>query len=183
MEALTAILNSPLPVAVTSIIALASLLGYWFFVIPLLEEAKTLRERNAKLQGALLEEIKNHAVSLKVTLDGISESVLDKQNFNELASVISELRLTVERHGDLLQTSVASILQGVRASVEILTRNIADGAADGAHSGDNIRREIDRLGRLLETLSRQLSEVGDRQSQVTGILTGMSIAQRPNKSL
>lgn len=183
MEAITAILNSPLPVAVTSIIALVSLLGYWFFVIPLLDEAKNLRERNNELQGALLEEIKNHAVSLKDTLEGISTNVLDRRNFNELATVISELKLTVERHGNLLQTSVADILQGVRASVEVLSKAIADRAEAGVRSDDDIRREVDRLGRLLEVLSRQLSEVGDRQSQVTGILTGMSIAKSSNKSL
>lgn len=183
MEAVAALLNGPLPIVVTSIIALASLAGYWFFVIPTLEEVKVLRERNTELQATMVEEVKNQTLGLKATLESLQSDVADRENINELLVAIRGMCSSLDQYHGSTSASLREVLGAVRQATESV-RNVVDGhSSDGARASENISREVDRLGRVLDQLSRQLTDVSDRQSQVAGILTGMSIAKSSNKSL
>ena len=183
MDSIQAILNSPLPIAVLAVICVASLAGYWFFVIPMLEEIKTLRTRNTELESTMIIEIKNQTVAFEAALADLNRKVSERRNLNELAVLIGELKTTIERQTADLSTATNDIIKGVRSAISAIAKVIAEKAEASARDDDELRRDLERLSRLVEQLSRQVSDVSERQSQVTGILTGMSITRSSNKSL
>lgn len=183
MDVIPAILNSPLPIAILSILCLACLAGYWFFVIPMLEETRTLRVRNTDLETVVLGEIRQQTATFESALTELRENAVERRNLNELAVIIGELKATVEKQTTQLGVVANDILCGVRSSIADIAKVIADRAEASSRDDEELRRDLERLGRLLEQLSRQVSDVSERQSQVTGILTGMSLAKGTNKSL
>lgn len=71
----------------------------------------------------------------------------------------------------------------VQEALETLSSTLNNTSETYTRKHDDIRREVERLGRLLEQLTRQVADISDKQSQVAGVLTGMSIATTLNRSL
>lgn len=182
MDAIQTIFSSPLPVAISAVIAVACLAGYWFFVIPLLEEVKTLRETNVELQSKLGGEFEQQKASIQRFMQEVMTGVQNQQNVGELVSVINTLRTTVEQQTNALNSTLVRILDDIQESIARLSPVISNLSETSARKDDEIRREVERLGRLLESLTRTVADISDKQSQVAGVLTGMSIASM-NRSL
>ena len=182
MDAIQTIFSSPLPVAISAVIAVACLAGYWFFVIPLLEEVKTLRETNVELQSKLGGEFEQQKASIQRFMQEVMTGVQNQQNVGELVSVINTLRTTVEQQTNALNSTLVRILDDIQESIVRLSPVISNLSETSARKDDEIRREVERLGRLLESLTRTVADISDKQSQVAGVLTGMSIASM-NRSL
>jgi len=182
MDAIQTIFSSPLPVAISAVIAVACLAGYWFFVIPMLEEVKTLRETNVELQSKLGGEFEQQKASIQRFMQEVMTGVQNQQNVGELVSVINALRTTVEQQTNALNSTLVRILDDIQESIARLSPVISNLSETSARKDDEIRREVERLGRLLESLTRTVADISDKQSQVAGVLTGMSIASM-NRSL
>ena len=182
MDAIQTIFSSPLPVAISAVIAVACLAGYWFFVIPLMEEVKTLRETNVELQSKLGGEFEQQKASIQRFMQEVMTGVQNQQNVGELVSVVNALRTTVEQQTNALNSTLVRILDDIQESIARLSPVISNLSETSARKDDEIRREVERLGRLLESLTRTVADISDKQSQVAGVLTGMSIASM-NRSL
>jgi len=182
MDAIQTIFSSPLPVAISAVIAVACLAGYWFFVIPLLEEVKTLRETNVELQSKLGGEFEQQKASIQRFMQEVMTGVQNQQNVGELVSVVNALRTTVEQQTNALNSTLVRILDDIQESIARLSPVMTNISETSARKDDEIRREVERLGRLLESLTRTVADISDKQSQVAGVLTGMSIASM-NRSL
>lgn len=182
MDAIQTIFSSPLPVAISAVIAVACLAGYWFFVIPLMEEVKTLRETNVDLQIKLGGEFEQQKASIQKFMQEVMTGVQNQQNVGELVSVVNALRTTVEQQTNALNSTLVRILDDIQESIARLSPVMTNISETSARKDDEIRREVERLGRLLESLTRTVADISDKQSQVAGVLTGMSIASM-NRSL
>jgi len=154
MDAIQTIFSSPLPVAISAVIAVACLAGYWFFVIPMLEEVKTLRETNVELQSKLGGEFEQQKASIQRFMQEVMTGVQNQQNVGELVSVINALRTTVEQQTNALNSTLVRILDDIQESIARLSPVISNLSETSARKDDEIRREVERLGRLLESLTR-----------------------------
>jgi hypothetical protein len=178
MDALTTILNSPLPIAISAIIAFAACAGYWFFVIPLIEESKNLRQQNKDLQDRLDSELKTHFKDNAASLEAIAVGIRNC-DISDINARLSELHKILESQNVALIRSLEvniNQVQSVLGAIELQLRNAK--GVDG-----NMKKELSDIIRLLDNISSDVDDISDKQSQVTGILTGMSIAQSINRSL
>lgn len=183
MDAIQTIFSSPLPVAISAIIAVACLLGYWFFVIPLLEEVKKLREANASLQSKMGDEFELQKANLQKFMQELTTSLQSQNNISELVAIVNSLKVAVDHQSTALDSSFRQLAEDVRDSLDSLNTALSNTSDSSTRKHDDIRREVERLGRLLESLATKVMEVSDKQSQVAGVLTGMSIAKTMNRGL
>lgn len=172
MDFITTIFNSPLPVALSAIIAILACAGYWFFVIPMLEEVKTLRTRNNELQDMLQGEFKRHLEQNLVKLNNMA-STFDNISHKEILTALIELKEMLAEHNTnalhKVETNVSAIFKVLaRMETKMKTKPTA---------------ELTEITKMLNTILAEVDDIGDKQSQVTGILTGMSLAQSLNKRL
>lgn len=183
MDSINTIFSSPLPVAISAVIAVACLAGYWFFVIPLLDEVKTLRETNSSTQQKMGDEFELQKANVQRFMQELAASLQSQQNITELVSTVSSLKLAVEHQTTALSGSLERMFEDVQEALERLTSALNQTSETSTRKHDEIRREVERLGRLLEQLTRQVADISDKQSQVAGVLTGMSIAKNMNRGL
>lgn len=183
MDAIQTIFSSPLPVAISAVIAIACLAGYYFFVIPLLEEVKALRTSNSDLQRKLGDEFELAKANMQRFMQELATGMQSQQNITELVTIVGSLKAAVEHQSTALSGTLDRMFEEVRESLAKLGSALTNTSDTSTRKHDEIQREIDRLGRLLETLTRQVSEISDKQSQVAGVLTGMSIARTANRGL
>lgn len=182
MEFIQTIFSSPMPVAISAVIAVACLAGYWFFVIPLLETNKRLQEQNDELQKRVSGEFDQQKASIQKFMQELTSAMQNQQNITELVGAVNALRAIVENQSHALGGTLTRMLDDVKDTIVRLS-NVLDATSEtSARKDDEIRREVERLGRLLESLTRTVADISDKQSQVTGVLTGMSIAGA-NRSL
>ncbi|MNQ21842.1 hypothetical protein D3C85_349700 [compost metagenome] len=183
MDFMQTILSSPLPIAVCAVITLACLAGYWFFVIPLLEEVKTLRDSNTELQKKLGDEFELQKANVQKFMQELATSLQSQQNVTDLVTMVGALKSAVEQQSTALSGVMERMFHEVRDSLDKLGE-VLDTASDSSkHDHTDIQREVERLTRLLESLARQVSDISDKQSQVAGVLTGMSMVKSMNRGL
>lgn len=183
MDFMQTILSSPLPIAVCVVITAACLAGYYFFVIPLLEEVKTLRDQNSDLQRKLGDEFELQKANVQKFMQELATSLQSQQNVSDLVTIVGALKSAVEQQSTALTGVMERMFLEVRESLDKLSE-VLDTAFDHSKQGrSDVQREVERLTRLLESLSRQVSDISDKQSQVAGVLTGMSIAKTMNRGL
>lgn len=183
MDFINTIFSSPLPVAISAVIAVACLAGYWFFVIPLLEEVKTLRTKNVELQSLLGEEFVQQKASVQRFMAELATGLQSQQNINELVAVVASLKSTIEQQHHALSGSLERMLHELQEIVRRLVSAVDNTTDSSGRKDEEIRREVERLGRLIESVSRTVADISDKQSQVAGVLTGMGIAKGMNRGL
>jgi ABC-type transporter Mla subunit MlaD len=174
------LLNSPVATIVAVAVAVAALAGYWFFVIPLLDDHKKLkieldsvREENRKLQDSgqsdvnlNLESILQHNASVnKILLDlqsdiqknpdrafeRIQEALTNlKDNGKDSSSALNELRMTLH-----------SILEHVQ----------------------NTRLRDETLHNHISELLRYMYGINEKQNQIISALLGLSKLQDNNRGI
>lgn len=183
MDFIQTILSSPLPTAIAAVIAASALAGYWFFVIPLLEEVKELRSQNSNMQNRMGDEFDSQKANVQRFMNELASSIQGQQNINELVTSIEDLKQAVDQQAKSLGGNFAQTLSDIRTALSALNQALSNTSEAANRKDEEIRREVERLGRLLEQLTRQVADISDKQSQVAGVLTGMSIARQQSRDL
>lgn len=152
------IYSSPIPTILALAIAIMLGAGYWFFVFPLLDEVKLLRTKNVELQDNLLE----HSRKSTDTLAAMSQSLAD-------------IKAIVERPGSGGSSSIEELKTLCDGIVTSLGDIRAGLARDNPRDRANLTTQIDNIDRNIERILRTTSEIGDKQSQVSGIILGLTM--------
>lgn len=179
MDFIATIFSSPLPVAVSAVIAVSACAGYWFFVIPLLEEVKVLRVRNKELQDNLEVELRTHFKDNSDKMDNLATSIASC-DIKDVSTKLSELKAILEAQNSALIHSIEVNINQVHTILGNVETQLK---SEGGTGNDKIRGELSSINKLLDDIASDVDDISDKQSQVTGILTGMSIAQSMNRSL
>lgn len=145
MGFLEVILSSPLPTVLALFVAGILLAGYWFIVLPQLAEMKNLRE--------------NHTEALS-TIAKFDENFI-KINDNTTKTNVSLQAVTaiVERQAKQMQVLTQHTLH-----ISQRTKNIEEQVA-----------ALQVLARNSEHALRILSEISDKQSQLSGVVFGLNL--------
>jgi molybdenum-dependent DNA-binding transcriptional regulator ModE len=155
MGAIDVLYSSPIPVSLAIGFNLILLAVGWLFVLPLHEEVKSLRKR-----------AENFDNSYSQSVDAIKKM---QDDLDEILGVV--------KHPDTQAlTSLAVVCDALMSQVNDIRNNL----------GKEDPRERAELLNLLETLERNserilrtVSDVSDKQSQVTGLMIGLGM-QRGN---
>ena len=145
------ILSSPLPTIIAVVVALLLAAGYWFFVLPGMEELKNLRTRNMELESEVLN---------RLNLDTI----------DNIKAQLDAIKATVERPTglDSLKESLTAIKDGIRELKESLNTS----------GNSSVLLQLNTIERNTERLLRNVADLSDKQSQATGVLLGLSMTSR-----
>ena len=145
------ILSSPLPTIIAVVVALLLAAGYWFFVLPGMEELKNLRTRNTELESEVLN---------RLNLDTI----------DNIKAQLDAIKATVERPTglDSLKESLTAIKDGIRELKESLNTS----------GNSSVLLQLNTIERNTERLLRNVADLSDKQSQATGVLLGLSMTSR-----
>lgn len=180
-EILSAVLSSPIPIVVSGSIALCMLMMAWY-LIPLIGETKKLREENQELTEKYLDAVGTRYTDLEVTIASFA-STLKEADEVQWNLFLLEFNTYIDKQQKFL-TAIND-----RSSTEILAglNNAHTSAANYRDKDDanqtRMLRDIERMNQLIEQLTYKISDISDKQSQTTGILTGMSILHGNNKPL
>lgn len=191
MEVIQNILSSPLPIAICVIITICCLAGFWFFVIPMMEEAQALRakdkdngEQIAKLLlmvDGMQTRIGAEADAQRAKTQQLMEEVIAGQhsqtNILELIASVNSLRSRSEQQLTSISTSLEVFTRVLNEAIERLDDTLDEAKNDSVHKHEDTRKELERLSRMLENVTNALATINEKQSQVTGVLTGLSIAK------
>jgi len=177
MNGIEVLVNTPLPTIASVIVAVACLIGYYLFVLPLISENRQLKKDNKELEGKL---------------DVVSDTTLNKlldQNlrFNE---VLQRLEADIKNNPDKAVEKIIQALDkldgmmdkkdsvAITAVAEIRTMlsNIVE-----QHHGSKSRDDM--LHTMMQELIRAMHNISDKQSQIIGALLGMSRIQDRNRPL
>lgn len=150
MDFLNAFLSGPVPSVVAIIIALLLAAGYWFFVFPLVNEVASLREINNKMTAELLQQ---------------------NANASAFASALKELK-----HGKLDQGALNKLLE----AQDIVQKSLRDVSNGLLELKEKSLRTDSELIHNLERIVRMVSEVNDKQSQVSGVILGLTMSHAHN---
>jgi hypothetical protein len=156
MDFLNAFLSGPIPSVVSVLIALMLAAGYWFFVFPLVSEAASLRESNNKLTAELSQ---TSAAALAV-----SQQLLEIKRLcqDQSSSIGQEILPKLLEH----QESVQRVLRDLRTA-------LSDFQDKSTRTDSEVVRDLERIVRII-------SEINDKQSQVSGVILGLSMSNAHN---
>lgn len=184
MDVISSLASNPLPTAIAAIVAIAACLGYYFFVIPLMDEHKKLKE---KYETLVEEHEEGHAGKFTEQLGEIQEAVHrlrdaltdgSQNDANKLKmledffSEISKYHITVDRGHEDLQGELEKLNSLIRKVSEFSQTFVA-----GAKARD------DSIDRLLVEVNRNMNSINEKQSQILGALLGMSRIQDRNRGI
>lgn len=173
------IINSPLSTGIATVIAIVSLLGYYFFVIPMIKEKEIDKARIIELeterrnlqdainsQLALKLDVLNRIVEeLQRTLDDQSEQTEScYRGIDALSEAVAKVRLSIESGGystqfERMQNSISNVLETTR-SASLATQS----------------RE-DSILHTIAQLQSSINSINEKQHQVLGALMGLSRIQ------
>lgn len=184
MDVISSLVNNPLPTALAVVIAIAACLGYYFFVIPLMEEHKKLKEKYEALVEERedthsskfvdeLNEIKKSVHCLKESLtDGTQDSLTKLTAMEDFFAEISKYHITVDRGHEDLQDELEKL--------NTLIQRVSDSSQTFV-AGSKARD--DSIDRLLVEVNRNMININEKQSQILGALLGMSRIQDRNRGI
>ena len=160
MGAIDAILSSPIPTIVLLVACILLGAGYWFFVFPQIDEIKTLRTRDSEWQG------KYDTLQARLT-EVNTKSVDTLQTFN---ATMEKLRAAIEKPDDgkefeILSENILTALGDIRLNL----------GKDTSRQQAELLSQIDNIERTTERILKSVSDLSDKQSQVSGILLGISM--------
>lgn len=182
MQAITTVLSGPLPIAISTTVALSCLAAVWFFALPLLEEVKNLRSANSDLQSVITTYVQRSDVSWSETLQAV-QKINNRLEDSEINEQLQKLHLLLSSQTSTLESLTERLAPDVISRLQAIANGLATHIEDNSREDKDANRELERISRALDQLSRQLTDMNDRQSQVTGILTGMSMLKSSNRSL
>lgn len=148
----------PLPSAIAYCVIVMCGLGYWFFVLPSMEELQKLREENSNLRSKQDDQIEN---LIKAIGENGEDSILTK---------IDALYTLVDRR----QNESLQSLESNTASLKQLIVQLEESQRRGDGS---MHDDINRVQRLLNTLVDDVSSVSNKQSQLHGLVTAQRNSQ------
>jgi uncharacterized protein HemX len=152
MGFLNGLLSGPLPSAVAIIIAIMMGAGYYFFVLPLVSDHAALRKKNDELTG----ELSNNAAVL-AALAEIKKLCQDQAS-----------GLSVE-----LLPKLAEQQQSLHKALREIQTLVAEVQTKTTRADDEMNRELERIVRII-------SEINDKQSQVSGVILGLTMSHAHN---
>lgn len=160
MGAIDAILSSPIPTIVLLVACILLGAGYWFFVFPQIDEIKTLRTRDSEWQG------KYDTLQARLT-EVNTKSVDTLQTFN---ATMEKLRAAIEKPDDgkefeILSENILTALGDIRLNL----------GKDTSRQQAELLSQIDNIERTTERILKSVADVSDKQSQVSGIILGISM--------
>lgn len=152
MGFLNGLLSGPIPSTIAIIIALLMGAGYYFFVFPLISDHAALRKKNSELTG----ELSNNAAVLAVLAE------IKKLCQDQASGISVELLPKLAEQ----QASLHKALRDIQAVVaEVQTKT--------TRADDEMNRELERIVRII-------SEINDKQSQVSGVILGLTMSHAHN---
>jgi len=186
MDIISALAGNPLPTSIAVLLSISAILGYYFFVIPLIESHKDLKEKHEELQD-------------RVNAAGESSFSLLAKQLEEMETALHKLRQALEigstESGEKLQQVEKVISDTIKASasnkdtaelmpkiealsfaVSKLTDNLT------SHNADTNARE-DSLERQIVELTRSMTNLNEKQNQILGALLGMGRLQDRNRGI
>lgn len=157
MGAIDVLYSSPIPVALAMGFNVILLAVFYFYVFPLQEEVKALRLRSAEFDTKYMDSVVVISDSVEVI-----EQMSDK--LNEIHVFLKTPNADVAALASVC-TSILTVVQDIRSSA--------------SHGDPRKHAEllslIEALERNSERILRTVSDVSDKQSQVTGIMLGMGM--------
>lgn len=152
MGFLNGLLSGPIPSTIAVLIALLLGAGYYFFVFPLISDHAALRKKNIELIG----ELSNNAAVLIVLAE------IKKLCQDQASGISVELLPKLAEQ----QASLHKALRDIQAVVaEVQTKT--------TRADDEMNRELERIVRII-------SEINDKQSQVSGVILGLTMSHAHN---
>lgn len=163
MGAIDAILSSPIPTIVMIVICILLGAGYWFFVFPLLDEIKLLRTRDADWQG------KYDALQNRLTeINTKSVETLDS-----FTATMEKLRAAVEKPaGNEIQDEFLTLSENIMSSLGDIRLALGK---DTSRQQAELLSQVDNIERTAERILKSVADVSDKQSQVSGIILGITM--------
>jgi hypothetical protein len=164
MGAIDAILSSPIPTIVLLVVCVLLGAGYWFFVFPLLDEIKTLRTRDADWQG------KYDALNDKFT----ESNVKNTETLKSFSATMDTLRAATEKSAgnDAIQEDFRTFSESIMQSLGDIRLNLGK---DTSRQHAELHSQVDNIERTTERILKSVADVSDKQSQVSGIILGITM--------
>jgi len=187
MNIIASLASNPLPTSIAVVIAIAALLGYYFFVIPLMDEHKILKEKAVQLENTLETmrggadtrfhtELVSIEASLAALREILSDGALDRtEKFKQLEAFVASVGTyqDSDRHlSSSLQNQIDEISRNLQKIGEVTQTTAA---------GSRVREES--VDRLLTEVNRNMQHINEKQSQILGALLGMGRIQDRNKGI
>jgi predicted PurR-regulated permease PerM len=155
MGAIDVLYSSPIPVSLAIGFNLILLAVGWLFVLPLHEEVKSLRKRAENFDNSYIQSV-----------DAIKKM---QDDLDEILGVV--------KHPDTQAlTSLAVVCDSLMSQVNDIRNNL--GKEDPRERAELLNL-LESLERNSERILRTVSDVSDKQSQVTGLMLGLGM-QRGN---
>jgi hypothetical protein len=187
MDIVQALASNPLPTSIAVVIAVAAILGYYFFVIPLIDDHKKLKEKS-KAQEEELSVLKNKGderfisqldeinLALSTIRSSFEEGDTDRlEKFKKIEAFVAE---SGKYQSDLHHSSVH--LQSQIAELSMALKKMSEDALVSVNSS-KVRDET--MDRLLTEVNRNMYNINEKQSQILGALLGMGRIQDRNKGI
>lgn len=187
MDIISALAGNPLPTSIAVLVSISAILGYYFFVIPLMESHKKLKEDHRELRDNYesrnndsASEIASQLGDVETALHALRQALMDGsaesgEKLKEVQKVISD---TIQNSSGSSREAADLVykIDSLNQAVAKLNENLT------SHTADTNARE-DALERHLVEVSRSLSNVNEKQNQILGALLGMGRIQDRNRGI
>ncbi len=137
--------SSPLPTIAAVVIAIACAVGYWLFVLPMIEDVKRLRSENSDA-AATISEYQKHFLKIQETVDKTQTNL----------------------------TTVATLVERQTKQIHVLTQHTLH-VSQRTKSVEEQVSSLQLIARNSEHALRILSEISDKQSQLSGVIYGLNL--------
>lgn len=155
MGAIDVLYSSPIPVSLAIGFNLILLAVGWFYVLPLQEEVKSLRKRAENFDNSYLQSV-----------DAIKK----------MQDVLDQIHDAVKHPDTQALTSLAVVCDSIMGQMNDIRSNL--GKEDPRDRAELLNL-LESVERNSERILRTVSDVSDKQSQVTGLMLGLGM-QRGN---
>lgn len=187
MDFVSALSSNPLPVSISVIIAVACLLGYYFFVLPMIDENRQLKEEKKEMEERLRDQGVEANAAFVENINSIGHAITDIKE-----SMSSDSNLCAQRYelvGELVE-SVSNLQHTLERGTTDMTNQLLDfgkslqslrDLSQSHFATDSVRAAAS--DRVHQELNRNLVALNEKNSQIIGALMGMSRLQDRNRSI
>lgn len=187
MDIISNLASSPMPVSIAVIIAVCCLLGYYFFVFPIMDENKKLKEERdakeahyeeqyAELNRSFLQQLTSIEGSVVGLRADFVRSTVDVEarydEVKELLEAMSQHNTLVDRNTDDIEDQVGRLKEALTDLGEQLRTAFASS-----------RAHDETLDRMVRDVENKIASLNEKQSQILGALLGMNRLQDRNRGI